>query len=104
MLLYASLDFKFYKFYPLEAGVFVDPAGRDSADLDRFKQIQDFVRSKGFNEQRTIYQMIRAKNTQRVTFVAVFRYSEILALIFVGALRKAAILMMIGIEPSLFSS
>lgn len=36
MLLLAIADYSFYKFYPLEAGVFIDVSGRNQDDLLRF--------------------------------------------------------------------
>lgn len=36
MLLFAILDWKTFKFYPLEADIFIDGAGRNKEDLALF--------------------------------------------------------------------
>ena len=39
MLVFAVLDYFYYKFYPIEAGIFIDSSGRNREDLVKFKQI-----------------------------------------------------------------
>jgi len=39
MFIFVVLDWKWFKFFPLEAGVFIDISGRSKKDRDTFKQI-----------------------------------------------------------------
>lgn len=43
LLVFAFVDSKYYKFYPLEAGVFIDVNGRDKKDLFYFNQINTYL-------------------------------------------------------------
>lgn len=36
MFLFAALDWRWFKFYPLEAGIFIDVSGRNKDDLALF--------------------------------------------------------------------
>ena len=40
MFIFAFVDYKWFRFYPLEAGVFIDVSGRNQGDFALFKQVQ----------------------------------------------------------------
>lgn len=44
MFVFVLVDFWWYKFYPLEAGIFIDISGRDKQDLQKFQEISDYVK------------------------------------------------------------
>lgn len=44
MFVFAFLDWKWFKFYPLEAGIFIDVSGRNKDDLALFQQLQNYIR------------------------------------------------------------
>lgn len=45
MYIYVALDWQFFKFFPLEADVFIDISGRSKKERENFKQIQDYIRN-----------------------------------------------------------
>jgi len=45
MLAFAYVDSNHYKFYPLEASIFIDVSGRDKGDLHNFNQINQYLQA-----------------------------------------------------------
>jgi len=43
MYTYVALDWRWFKFFPLEADCFIDVSGRSKKDLETFQQIQSYV-------------------------------------------------------------
>ena len=56
MFIFAFLDHRYYKFYPLEAGIFIDMSGRDKRDLVYFNQINTYVQTTG--SSLSVYEVI----------------------------------------------
>lgn len=56
MCVLALVDYFWYKFYPLEAGIFVDQCGRNKDDFQTFKQLQTYVKNN--NNGLTVFNLL----------------------------------------------
>ena len=45
MYIFVAIDWRWFKFLPLEADVFIDVSGRSKNDRENFQQIQYYVRN-----------------------------------------------------------
>ena len=45
MYIFVAIDWRWFKFFPLEADVFIDVSGRSKNDREHFQQIQYYVRN-----------------------------------------------------------
>lgn len=77
--LFVAIDWKWFKFYPLEADCFIDVSGRSRDDRQNFLQLQTYV--KNHPEQKlSVYELFyRDKNMKqkRITFSEALSYREI---------------------------
>ena len=72
---FTFIDWLSFKFYPVEAGVFIDVAGRRREDFERFKQIKNYVAVT--ETKQTIYSILNQRMHRRITFTEVLLYKEI---------------------------
>jgi hypothetical protein len=101
MFVFVLVDFWWYKFYPLEAGIFIDISGRDKQDLQKFQEISDYVKLQ--NNGISVFGILSRNLNKKVTYLDVLKYSEVQTLIFIGTLRHVSIMLGLGFEYSLFN-
>ena len=103
LAVFSGVDWYWFKFYPLEAGIFIDVSSRGREAFEQFKQIQDYIAVRGSRE--TVFSMMyRREQRRRCTIKEVLAYSEIQLLVFVGSLRHACNILQGFLAPQLIEN
>ena len=50
------VEWRYFKFYPLEAGIFIDVSGRSKEDLQLFNQLQNYITTQS-DGSHTVYEV-----------------------------------------------
>jgi hypothetical protein len=63
MLVIAFVDWRSFKFYPLQAGIFMDVSGRNHDDLALFNQLKNYVATHNSQDggKITVYEVFYKK-------------------------------------------
>jgi len=56
LFLIAFVEWRYFKFYPLEAGIFIDVSGRSKEDLQLFNQLQNYITTQS-DGSHTVYEV-----------------------------------------------
>jgi hypothetical protein len=94
MFIYVAIDWRWFKFYPLEADVFIDVSGRSKKDRETFQQIQSYVRNHPEKKMSVFQIFYRDQKVirPRITFAQVLSYNEIKILILCATFRNVSIM------------
>lgn len=94
MFIYVAIDWRWFKFFPLEADVFIDVSGRSKKDRETFQQIQSYFRNHPEKKMSVFQIFYRDQKVirPRITFAQVLSYNEIKILILCATFRHVSIM------------